>query len=115
MSQLLPQYLLYADSDNPTERNLFENIYGLYELSDFDALVYPKGFNLDDETIPVWILIDEKVNGHEVTFVLQTHIQTKTETLVPDSDYDTLRVYTNRKDAYSYVERISSIVLGSCS
>lgn len=110
---MLPTNILYADSDHPNEKGLFTSLYDIFYLSDYDALVYPKGFDIEDESIPVWIIVHEQMMGEEVTFVLQTHLNPKTETLLTDSDYDTLRIYSNRNDAYSYVERISSIILES--
>ena len=109
MPNLLPDFILYADSENKIEISMFSELYDLYYLSEYDSVVYPKGFKVEDESIPIFILFDDTVDGQEVTFVLQTHIEPKTETLLTDSDYDTLRIYKNKSDAYNYVSRITSV------
>lgn len=107
MTNLLPTHLSYPTDDNTT-RELFSVYYKLHELGYADTLVYPKGFNLNDDSIPVWILYHDDTEDGK-TVVLQTHIHPTDETILSD-DNDTLRIYKTRKDAYSYVERISRIL-----
>jgi hypothetical protein len=104
---------IFYPTDNILIRNDFEIFHSRYEDKRFDALVYPKGFNLEDESIRVCIIFHDTEGGDE-TIVLVTDMNPHTEKTIP-SDDDCLRLYTNRKDAYNYVQRISNVILKSVS
>ena len=109
LRSLLPDHLLFREDEDT--RSMFSDLYSCYIHRDYESLVYPKGFNLESDQIPVCILFREMVQGEDTWFILQTHIDPNTEMLM-SSESDSIRIYRNRtKDAFSYVARFSGVIL----
>jgi hypothetical protein len=101
---------IHYPTDNIPTKNSFDFYHSLHEHGKSDVMVYPKGFRLDDESIRVWIIFHDPM-GEEETTILCTSIDPKTEKIIRNDEDESIRVYSNRRDAYNYVERLSKVIL----
>ena len=98
---LIPDKFLETSEDN---KAAFSFAYETFKNGNHDTLLYPVGENKIDDGTDVLILYTIENENWILTTQVIPH-----ENVCP-SDKDTLRMYNNRNDAFSYMDRFSRVM-----
>lgn len=101
MINLIPDKFLETSEDN---KAAFSFAYETFKNGNHDTLLYPVGENEIDDGTDVLILYTIENENWILTTQVIPH-----ENVCP-SDKDTLRMYNNRNDAFSYMDRFSRVM-----